>query len=638
VTDVSPAVDCGRHPAKAVQGELVPVTARVFSDGRRVLRSRVRWRTLALPKTPWHSSVLSPGVDDWWHGHLAIDRVGPAEYLVEGWEDPFSSWREDLLRRIEAGLDPEPEMATGWVLMEKSLQRLRAPHRFRLTQRARTARASGPERQLHFLTEQAVADRLGEIVPVRGLSKCDPLPLWVERPRALHGAWYELFPRSQGSDGVTSGTLLTTADQLPAIAEMGFDVVYLTPIHPIGRTGRRGRNNSSLPTAQDPGSPWAIGSDLGGHTTVHPDLGSLDDFRTLLKRATDNGMEIALDYALQCSPDHPWVTQHPDWFAHRPDGSIRPAENPPKRYDDIYPLDFGCRNWRALWEACYAILEFWIEQGVRIFRVDNPHTKPVTFWSWVLRRLREEHPDVILLAEAFTRPAMMRELGKVGFSQSYSYFTWRMTKHEISAYLTDLTRESVDYLRPNLFINTPDILTEELQRGGPGAFRSRFVLGATLGASYGIYSGFELAEGTPLHDGSEEYLDSEKYQLRPRDFNRPESLRPLISRVNQIRHQHPSLQQFRRLDFHWSDDPALICYSKSTPALDDVILVVVNLDPWNTHESAIHLDLARLGLTDGVRFLARDLLSGEDYVWQGAHQYIRLDPRLYPAHILWCSR
>ncbi len=638
ITDVSPVVDCGRRPAKAVQDEMVPVAARVFTDGRKVLRTRVRWRSLATPDAPWQSTPLTPGLEDWWHGHLTIQEIGPAEFVIEGWEDAFQSWRNDLVRRIDAGMDAEPDIDSGWGLLETSLRRLRAPHRFRLAEQARTARASGRELQLRFLTDETLSARLSEIIPVSGLSRSTPLSLWVERPRALYGAWYELFPRSQGSDGVISGTLLATADELPAIADMGFDVVYLPPIHPIGHTGRRGRNNSQVATDQDPGSPWAIGSEMGGHTAIHPDLGSLDDFRTLLEAATSQGLEIALDYALQCSPDHPWVTAHPEWFAHRPDGSIRAAENPPKRYDDIYPLDFGCRSWRSLWEACYGILEFWIEQGVHIFRVDNPHTKPVAFWGWVVRRLHRLHPEVILLAEAFTSPAMMRELAKVGFSQSYTYFTWRTTKDQIAAYLAELSRESVDYLRPNLFINTPDILTEELQRGGPGAFRARLVLGATLGASYGIYSGFDLAEGTALHDGSEEYLDSEKYQLRPRDFSGTESLRPLVSRVNQIRREHRSLQQFRRLDFHWSDDPALVCYSKSTPSMDDVVLVVVNLDPWSTHESTIHLDLSRLGLADGDPFLARELLSGEDYVWQGPHQFVRLNPARYPAHILWCSR
>lgn len=634
LAEITPMVDCGRRPAKATVGETVPISARIFSDGRPQLRARVRWHQPGPGNQRWSAAALSAGYDDFWYGTITFTRLGQGEFLVEAWEDPFGTWRSDVLRRMEVGVDPLPELESGWDLLRRLLRRLPAARRVRLAEEARRQRQAPADGQLLFLTGDQLAATLADAVPTQGIARSQPLPVWVERERALHGAWYELFPRSQGTDGTRSGTLAATAQTLPEIAAMGFDVVYLPPIHPIGVTGRRGRNNSPTAGSGDPGSPWAIGSKEGGHTAVHPELGSIEDFRHLLSAADALGLEIALDYALQCSPDHPWVTEHPGWFAHRPDGTIRAAENPPKRYDDIYPLDFSCRDWRGLWEACYQILEYWITQGVRIFRVDNPHTKPVPFWAWVAQRLHQEHPEVVLLAEAFTRPAMMRELGKLGFSQSYTYFTWRTSKGELTAYLTELSRETVDYLRPNLFVNTPDILTEELQRGGPAAFRYRLLLAATLGASYGVYSGFELAEAEAIHPGSEEYLDSEKYQLRPRDFAAPHSLRPLITRINQIRRQHASLRQLRRLDFHWSDDERIICYSKSTPDMTDVILTVVNLDPWNARETMVHLDLARLGIQTGRGFTVTDLLGDEEYHWQGAHNFVRLDPARLPGHIL----
>jgi len=635
VTGVSPSVDCGRRPAKATTGEVIPVVARIFSDGRPRLRSRVLWRSLEPGPHPWNSGWLEVGYDDFWSGQMVFTRTGSAEFLVEGWEDLFGTWCQDVRRRIEGGMDAESEVPFGWQLMERQLRGVAAPRRFRVAERARQAQSGDETQQLSFLLDERLSELLGSVVPSTGVGRIRPIPVFVERPRALTGAWYEVFPRSQGSDGNRSGTLAATAEGLRDIAEMGFDVVYFPPIHPIGVTGRRGPNNSPNAGPDDPGSPWAIGAKEGGHMAIHPDLGTLEDFRQLLTRAEALNLEIALDYALQCSPDHPWVSEHPDWFLHRPDGSIRPAENPPKRYDDIYPLNFGCRSWRDLWNACYEILEFWIGQGVRIFRVDNPHTKPVPFWAWVVERLHAEHPEVVLLAEAFTRPAMMRELGMLGFSQSYTYFTWRTGKDELTAYLTELSRETVDYLRPNLFVNTPDILTEELQRGGPAAFRYRLVLAATLGANYGIYSGFELSENQALRPGSEEYLDSEKYQFRPRDLDQEGSLRPLITRVNEIRHDHPALQQLRRLDFHWADDPAILCYSKTSPDLSDAILVVVNLDPWQTHTTEVHLDLSRIGRAGAEPFRVRDLLTGEEYWWRASHNFVRLDPGRVPAHILW---
>jgi len=640
IGELTPQVDCGRRPVKATQGELVPVAARVFSDGRLTLRVMVRWRSLSDTGSgpPWASApsaALVPDFDDWWRGSVQLEALGPGEFRIEAWQDHFGTWRADVNRRLAVGVDPTPEIGEGWSILRSLLTHLPGPLRQEAAAALAASTSTPAQGQLEFLLGESLAAAAAGIRPGRGLAESAAVPLWVERPRALFGAWYELFPRSQGSDGMRSGTLLTTAEQFPEIAALGFDVVYLTPIHPIGRTGRRGPNNSAWAGPADPGSPWAIGSEAGGHTEVNPELGTLADFQHLLERAREVGLEVALDYALQCSPDHPWVRQHPDWFAHRPDGTIRPADNPPKRYDDVYPLDFECSQWRQLWEACYQVLDFWIAQGVGIFRVDNPHTKPVPFWAYVVARLRREHPQVLLLAEAFTRPAMMRELAKLGFSQSYTYFTWRSSREELTSYLTELSQETVDYLRPNFFVNTPDILTEELQRGGPASFRERLVLAATLAPSYGIYSGFEWFEREPLQPGSEEYLDSEKYQLRSRPPLRDAPLAPLLGRLNLIRRQHPALQQLRNLTFHWPDDPALICYSKRSADGADVILVVVNLDPYSPHASLVHLDLQQLGVTDGVAFSVEDLLADATYQWQGAHNYVRLDPAAAPAHVFW---
>jgi starch synthase (maltosyl-transferring) len=463
----------------------------------------------------------------------------------------------------------------------------------------------------------------------------------VDRERARFGAWYEMFPRSAGTDPSRSATFDEAAARLPYIASMGFDVVYLPPIHPIGRSFRKGRNNSLTAAPGDPGSPWAIGSAEGGHTAVEPGLGTLDDFERFVAAAARHDLEIALDIAFQASPDHPYVAEHPGWFRHRPDGTIKYAENPPKKYQDIYPFDFESDEWPALWHELEAVFEFWIARGVTIFRVDNPHTKPLPFWRWVIGEIRRAHPGVILLSEAFTRPKIMRYLAKAGFSQSYTYFTWRNTGEELREYFTELTQTPVvEYLRPNLFANTPDILHEYLQTGGRAAFAVRAVLAATLGASYGIYSGFELCENTPVRAGSEEYLDSEKYQIRVRDFSRADSLAPLFTRLNAIRRAHASLQFDRGLRFHDTDNPQLVCYSKRAPTDDaggrpgDPILVVVNLDPFNMQHGHVRLPLDAWHLPAGTTVTARDLLSDETYVWDDEWNYVRLDPPGRVAHVL----
>ncbi|TQE34748.1 DUF3459 domain-containing protein, partial [Streptomyces ipomoeae] len=470
--------------------------------------------------------------------------------------------------------------------------------------------------------------------PLRELvTSSDPLPLLVERERALFGSWYEFFPRSEGTPEQPHGTFRTAARRLPAIAAMGFDVVYLPPIHPIGTTFRKGRNNTLSPTPDDVGVPWAIGSPEGGHDAVHPALGTIDDFDHFVRRARELDLEVALDFALQCSPDHPWVDKHPQWFHHRPDGSIAYAENPPKKYQDIYPIAFDA-DMPGLITETVRVLRHWMAHGVRIFRVDNPHTKPVVFWERVITRINRTDPDVIFLAEAFTRPAMMHTLAQIGFQQSYTYFTWRNTKQELTDYATELAGEAASYMRPNFFVNTPDILHEFLQHGGRPAFELRAVLAATLSPTWGVYSGYELCENTPLKPGSEEYLDSEKYQLRPRDWETAEregrTIAPLITSLNEIRRRHPALRRLRNLRFHHTDNDAVIAYSKRTGS--DAVLVVVNLDPHHTQEATVSLDLAELGLDVDENVPVHDLLTGETYRWRRTN-YVRLDPGRAPAHV-----
>ncbi len=636
ITDVTPVVSCGRYPAKAVQGQELPLRASVFTDGHQALLVRAAWRSLDGRRT-WRRVWLEPQIDDLWTGVMTFSELGAAQFRIEAWFDHFHSWQSDYRRWQRARIDATAELPTGLALLTGLVPQLPPGPRAQVLRRLAQLEGAPPSRWQRFLLSPRLGARVAQAL-VRTPATLSPVfPVYVERERALVGAWYEMFPRSEGATQDRSGTFASAAPRLEVVAAMKFDVVYLPPIHPIGSTGRRGPNNVPAAGPTDPGSPWAIGSKDGGHTAVHPDLGSLADFGAFLARARELGLEVALDYALQCSPDHPWVLQHPEWFLHRPDGSIRSAENPPKRYDDVLPLDFECLAWERLWRACYAILEFWIAKGVAIFRVDNPHTKPLTFWAWVFARLRAEHPEVVMLAEAFTRPALMEELSKLGFSQSYTYFTWRSTKAELRSYLAHLTRTSVDYLRPNFFANTPDILTKELQQGGPGAFRLRLLLAATLSPSYGIYSGFEVCENLPQGAFTEEYHNSEKYQYRPRDWDRPESLAPLATRLNQIRRDHPALRQLHRLHFHLTDDPEVLAYSKNTPGHDDVVLVVVNLDPRRTRTVRLSLAMSRLGLKPGARFPIQELLlePGSRATWEGRLQELRLDPAEGPGRVFW---
>jgi starch synthase (maltosyl-transferring) len=647
VLDVQPLVDCGRRPAKAVAGETFQVSATVFREGHDAVGANVVLRDPNGRVGPWTPlRELAPGTDRW-GAEVTPDAEGRWTYTVEAWGDPVATWRRHARIKIPAAIDTALVFAEGAALLERAaagvpksegrpvvLTAVDALRDVTLSDAARLAAALAPQ-------VTAALERHPLREPV---SASPPHALQVERRRALFGSWYEMFPRSEGAvvteDGPpVSGTFRTAAERLPALAAMGFDVVYLPPVHPIGESFRKGPNNTLTAGPHDVGSPWAIGSPAGGHDALHPDLGTFEDFDHFVQRAQELRMEVALDFALQCSPDHPWVKEHPEWFHTRPDGSIAYAENPPKKYQDIYPLDFDT-DLRGLVRETLRVLHLWMGHGVRIFRVDNPHTKPVAFWEKVIGEVGRTDPDVIFLAEAFTRPAMMHTLAKVGFQQSYTYFTWRNGKQELTDYLRELTGEAAAYMRPNFFVNTPDILHAYLQNGGRAAFEVRAVLAATLSPSWGLYAGYELCEATPAQEGGEEYLDSEKYQLRPRDWAAAErsgtSLAPLITTLNRLRRRHPALQQLRNLHFHHTDNDQVLAYSKrSTHPHTDTVLVVVNLDPHHTHEATVSLDTAELGLPParqpGAKTVpVRDELTGETYHW-GRDNYVRLAPGNGPA-------
>ncbi|MEV5433824.1 alpha-1,4-glucan--maltose-1-phosphate maltosyltransferase [Streptomyces sp. NPDC052701] len=652
VVDVRPEVDGGRRPARAVPGEAFQVSATVFREGHDAVAANVVLTAPDGTEGEWTPMrLLAPGTDRY-AAEVRADREGDWTFRVEAWADPVATWRHTADIKVPAGIDVDLVLLEGALLLERAADAftpregvplLTAARHLcddRLTPQERLAAARDP-----LVTALLTARPLRELV-----TRSRELPLRVDRERALYGAWYELFPRSEGAvvpdgpgaDGVLtpprSGTLRTAAKRLEAVAGMGFDVVYLPPVHPIGTTHRKGAGNTLVAGPHDPGSPWAIGSPAGGHDAIHPDLGTLEDFDHFVGRAAELGLEVALDFALQCSPDHPWVTEHPEWFRHRADGSIAYAENPPKKYQDIYPVDFDADP-DGLHEECLRILRHWMAHGVRIFRVDNPHTKPVGFWERLIEAVHATDPDVLFLAEAFTRPAMLHTLARVGFHQSYTYFTWRNSKQEVESYLSELAglggEESAAYLRPNLFVNTPDILHAYLQYGGRPAFAVRAVLAATAGPSWGMYAGYELYENVPAGPGSEEYLDSEKYRYRPRDWEGREaagdSLAPLVRTLNELRRVHPALHRLRNLRFHRTDNDAVVCFSKRDDT--DWVLVVLNLDPHGVREATVSLDLPALGLDRSDTFEVHDALSGQSWRW-GRDNYVRLDPRQHVAHIL----
>jgi starch synthase (maltosyl-transferring) len=624
-------VDAGRFPAKRSVGEVVVVEADVFADGHDALASVLRYRHQSSDQ--WTESPMTPLVNDRWRGRFAVTQVGRYSYTVEGWIDPFKTWNRQLAKRIDAGQDVKPDLEIGARLVETAAVRATGDDAAKLTVLAQALRKQGTAMTAAQGEQlEALMDRHADRSLASRYSR--ELEVVVDPERARFGAWYELFPRSAGKPG-THGTFRDVEQRLPYISGMGFDILYLPPIHPIGRTNRKGRNNNVRATAGDPGSPWAIGSEQGGHKSVNPDLGTLEDFKRFVRVAGEHGLAVALDIAFQCSPDHPYVREHPEWFRHRPDGTIQYAENPPKKYEDIVPFDFETESWRELWQELLSVVQFWIEQGVRIFRIDNPHTKPFAFWEWLIGEVKRAQPDVIFLSEAFTRPKVMYRLAKLGFSQSYTYFAWRNTAWEIAQYLTELSRPPVvDFMRANLWPNTPDILNEFLQTGGRPAFAARLMLAATLGASYGIYGpAFELCEERPREAGSEEYLDSEKYQLRTWNVDSPDSLRELITVVNKVRRENPALQTDRTLRFHQTENEYLVAYTKSTEDLNDVVLTVVNVDSRRIQAGMVTLPLDELGLPRDKGYQAHELLTGARYVWNGPRNYVEINPSSAPGQI-----
>jgi len=639
IMKVSPVIEGGAYPAKAVAGELIPVSARVFREGHDAVNATAvltapDGRELSVPMTQQWPTGL-----DIWEGWVRPDTEGEWTFRVEAWSDPWHTWLHHAEIKFPAEIDTVLVCLEGRDLFTRAADLADAAND---PVNASVLRAAAavliPERDgaelLETVKAKGVTRAMALYTPRELVSPSREYPLRVERPRALFSSWYEFFPRSQGATydettkTWTSGTFDSSHERLEAAAAMGFDVVYLPPIHPIGTAFRKGKNNTLTPSATDPGSPWAIGGPEGGHDAIHPDLGDFAAFDRFVAKAKSLGLEVALDFALQASPDHPWVTEHPEWFTTRLDGTIAYAENPPKKYQDIYPINFD-NDPQGIYHESLRLLKLWMDHGVTIFRVDNPHTKPVQFWEWLLREVRQINPDIIFLAEAFTRPEMMHALGKAGFQQSYTYFTWRNEKQELEEYLTELSRDMAPFYRPNFFVNTPDINPFYLQSGSPSAFTIRAVLAATMSPTWGVYSGFELCEHAPLAPGREEYLDSEKYEYRPRDYNAPGNLNMLLGTLNAIRKRHPALQQLRQIDFHTAENREVICYSKHDNG--DVVIVVSSLDPHNTHESHLYLDVTKFGLEPGAVYTVHDELNDWQYQW-GGHAFVRLSPA-HPCHV-----
>ena len=672
IDDVAPVVSGGRFPAKAVVGEVVPVRATVWREGHDVVAATlvVRFHGTAYPKLaedPPGRATTAPAVPieevvapaprkkprllpmslgrtpDVFHGTFSPDSVGLWTFRVDGWGDPIATWRKNVTAKLDAG-QSEGELSNdlllGARLLERAATGVPRQDRFPLIDAAARLREPGDPftRAGAALSPELTA--LLEQYPLRELvTRGEQYGVWVDRPLARFSSWYEIFPRSTGGWDAKGkpvhGTFATATKALPRIAKMGFDVVYLPPIHPIGKVHRKGRNNSVTAAPKDVGSPWAIGSDKGGHDAIHPKLGTIADFDDFVAAARDDDMVVALDLALQCAPDHPWAREHPEWFTVLPDGTIAYAENPPKKYQDIYPLNFD-NDPAGIYEEVLRVVRYWVSHGVKVFRVDNPHTKPPNFWAWLIGEVKNEDPDVLFLSEAFTRPARLYGLAKLGFTQSYTYFTWRTAKWELTEFGEQIA-EHADYARPNLFVNTPDILHESLQHGGPGMFAIRAVLASTMSSAWGVYSGFELFEHRPVREGSEEYLNSEKYELRPRDFDAAladgESLEPFLTRLNEIRRVHPALQQLRTITFHHPDNEALLAYSKFDPVTGDQVLVVVTLNAFGPEEATLWLDMEALGMEPYDRFWVRDEITGDEYQW-GQSNYVRIDPVRSVAHVL----
>lgn len=640
IENVTPEIDCGRFPAKRVIGDDVLIEADIFTDGHDRISAVLLHRKDGEPD--WTETPMQYQLNDRWSASFHVSHLGRYTYTIQTWVDHFETWRQDLVKKTNAGQDVSVELLVGAGLIEAAIDRAGAEDAKTLQECVSALRSSQkPVSEKIRLALSGDTATLMLRYPDRRFSTTysKEIAIVVDREKARFSTWYEMFPRSCAMEPGRHGTFKDCEARLPYIAYMGFDVLYFPPIHPIGYTFRKGKNNAASASDEDPGSPWAIGAESGGHKSIHPQLGTLEDFHNLLLKAKEYGIEIALDIAFNCTPDHPYVKEHPGWFRWRPDKTIQYAENPPKKYQDIYPLDFDTEDWRALWTELKSVVLFWIEQGIRIFRADNPHTKPFVLWEWLIREVKSEHPDVIFLSEAFTRPRIMYRLAKLGFTQSYTYFAWRNTKWELTQYLNELTQTDVrEYFNPNLWPNTPDILTEYLQAGRKAAFMSRLVLAATLSASYGIYGpAFELCENKPKEPGSEEYLGSEKYEIKHRDIDNPDSLKDFIAQVNRIRKENTALWNNQSLVFHDVDNDNLICYSKHNENFSNIIVVVVNLDPHHTHSGWVQIPLEQLGIDARRPYQVHDLLDGSRYLWYGHHNYVELAPHTSPAHIF-CVR
>jgi starch synthase (maltosyl-transferring) len=639
IENLQPLIDGGRYPIKRIIDEDLVVEADIFKDGHDVVAAVLKWRVVG--KREWRETSMNFVDNDRWRGVCTLYDEAIHEYTVEAWTDTFRSWQREFAKKFEAGISAlRSEALEGAALVEAAAKQARdrtdASRLREFCEQISTASSS----EIYAVAQSGELEVLMATYPDRSAAtEYVPAPrVVVDRQAALFGAWYEFFPRSAEGRGDRGSTFRDCLPRVDGVKAMGFDVIYFPPIHPIGHTNRKGRNNAITCEPGDPGVPWAIGSEAGGHKAVEPSLGTLADFDWLQKEVRKRGMEIALDFAINCSPDHPYVKEHPDWFYKRPDGTIKYAENPPKKYEDIYPLNFRCENWRELWAEMKSIVLFWAEHGVRIFRMDNPHTKPVAFWEYLIKGVREQYPDTIFLSEAFTKPKMMKALTKAGFNQSYTYFTWRNSKHELIEYFTELTQtEMSEYFRPNLWPNTPDILPFVLQDSGRTAFMIRVLLAATLSPLYGIYSGYELCENEAL-PGREEYLDSEKYQFKERDWNAPGNIKDWITRLNKIRKQNRALQLYTNLRFYYAENDAILFYGKMTAARDNIILVVVNLDAHRKQNSFVDVPVDQFGQMESNEYQVHDLLNDARYTWRGRRNYVELDPEIQPAHIFLVRR
>lgn len=633
IEKVQPEIDFGRFAVKRVIGQNLTVEADAYTDGHDAVACVLRYRHES--EKNWHEVPMLPLGNDRWQASFPLTELGSYSYTISAWIDYFFSWQHEFVRRNNAQ-DIAIALQSGAKLVAAAAARATGENQLQLQQFAKELRSVKPEASA-VLAQSKTLESLMKHYSDRSLASDYPylLNVWSEPIKAQYSTWYEFFPRSCVDDDMKHGSFAECEKRLPYIAAMGFDVVYLPPIHPIGLTNRKGANNTLVATESDVGSPWAIGTAAGGHQSIHPQLGTLDDFQHLVMKARELGIDIALDIAFQCSPDHPYLREHPEWFRHRVDGSIQYAENPPKKYEDIVPFNFETDNWHELWQELLDIVLFWIKQGITVFRIDNPHTKPFPFWHWLIAEVKREHPEIIFLAEAFTRPKITYQLAKLGFSQSYTYFTWRNTKRELESYFTELTHTEIrDYFRPNLWANTPDILSEYLQFGGRPAFMLRLVLAATLGANYGIYGpAYELMEAIPREAGAEEYLNSEKYQVRRWILNRADSLKDFITRVNRIRRENPALQQDHRLQFFAVDNDNLLCYAKTTADKLDIILVVANLDPHHIQSGWVTLPLDTLGLDAFNAYQMQDMLTSARFLWHGSRNYVEINPQIAPAHI-----